>query len=717
MELDSLQSLYFPKECNIDMSLFYPIASKAYEMDCMVGYFTSGTFSELARSISAFLKSDTESKLRIIASPQISEEDRAAMKLAVNQDKSLIEFLFPDFLINEDCLRSNTVKALSYLIAAQKVEIKIALQYEGMFHIKTWLFNTAKGPVAIHGSSNSTANGLSRNTEQLRLERSWRSEDSMESCELLRRKFEKLWSGGGDGVACIDINNETLSDLKVINDKNKDVDPQNWMYPDKIQQLLESSLNDLENTNFEEDPKVPEKISNNIFKIYDHQKKSLERWAASNYLGIFKLATGSGKTITSIYGAVKIFEARKKKKAPLFLIIAVPYLELADQWIGNLNLFNIYPIECYGSESSWRERLHNELSVFRAGKKTFSCLVVVNKTLQTSSLFMSYISRLDKRDVMFIGDECHRHSSININNSLPDAEYRMGLSATPFNDDADEIDSPFQDGGKERLINYYGDVVSEYGLDEAINDGILTQYNYHIVPVYLTSDEQDEYNILSEGIRNLFIKKSRSKKDKNLLTILCGRRSRLLGSATNKLKELKRVTKDISEEDRSLSLFYTGEGAPFEVDDDAEDLKVIDQVCEVLHYNGWSNAKFTGSTNKAMRKSIMKSFKESEVDALVAMKVLDEGIDVPACDTAYILSSTRNPRQYVQRRGRILRKFEGKKEANIYDFVILPLEDGSYSSSLKYAELKRINDFMRMAKNKQQIERQLIEVGLTYEQV
>ena len=194
MELDSLQSLYFPKECNIDMSLFYPIASKAYEMDCMVGYFTSGTFSELARSISAFLKSDTESKLRIIASPQISEEDRAAMKLAVNQDKSLIEFLFPDFLINEDCLRSNTVKALSYLIAAQKVEIKIALQYEGMFHIKTWLFNTAKGPVAIHGSSNSTANGLSRNTEQLRLERSWRSEDSIESCELLRRKFDKICS-------------------------------------------------------------------------------------------------------------------------------------------------------------------------------------------------------------------------------------------------------------------------------------------------------------------------------------------------------------------------------------------------------------------------------------------------------------------------------------------------------------------------------------------
>ena len=117
----------------------------------------------------------------------------------------------------------------------------------------------------------------------------------------------------------------------------------------------------------------------------------------------------------------------------------------------------------------------------------FICVVVVNKTL-SSDYFISTISGLDSRDILFIGDECHRHGSAAINKSLPKAFYRMGLSATPFNSDDDDYDNPFPDEARVRLESYYGKIVDSYTLADAINDGVLCEYDYpHYPCVFISS--------------------------------------------------------------------------------------------------------------------------------------------------------------------------------------------------------------------------------------
>ena len=190
------------------------------------------------------------------------------------------------------------------------------------------------------------------------------------------------------------------------------------------------------------------------------------------------------------------------------------------------------------------------------------------------------------------------------------------------------------------------------------------------------------------------------KNEATRLAILSSQRSRLLGSAVNKLTTLNSLIKSISPDERKLSLVYVGEGR------NNEDNKIIDEVSKILRSNNWKTAQFISSTPRSERKNYLEMFKNEQIDALVAMKVLDEGIDVPACKTAFILASTKNPRQYIQRRGRVLRKFPGKDMATIYDFVTLPCPEhqSAYAKTLKFSELERIKDFTLLAINKVDIE-------------
>ena len=165
-------------------------------------------------------------------------------------------------------------------------------------------------------------------------------------------------------------------------------------------------------------------------------------------------------------------------------------------------------------------------------------------------------------------------------------------------------------------------------------------------------------------------------------------------------------------EEKGHVLFYCAEGSS---DTGGEYTKNIDKVSALLNDNKWRTSQFTSLENSNERKLILKSFLLGGIDALVSMKVLDEGIDIPACKTAFILASTKNPRQYVQRRGRILRRFEGKDFAVIYDFVILPaagFEETPASKNLVKSELERINDFMLLAKNKHEAHLELEKLGI-----
>ncbi|MGP9523539.1 DEAD/DEAH box helicase, partial [Psychrobacter sp. AOP7-D1-15] len=325
-----------------------------------------------------------------------------------------------------------------------------------------------------------------------------------------------------------------------------------------------------------------------------------------------------------------------------------------------------------------------------------------------SDHFQKAIKDINLSSLMFIGDECHRHGANQTRSLLPDAAFKLGLSATPFNDDDDMLESPFGNDAMDNILSYYQAIVHEYSLEDAILDEVLTPYDYHIIPIHLTEVEQEEYDQLSESIRKIMINSggNLSKDNREKMVTLTSKRSRLLGSAENKMFKLRDITSNISKEKRKLTLFYVGEGK------DSEDNIIIDQVTKTLRYNDWKTAQFTGKTTKRERDELLHLFKQRRVDALIAMKVLDEGIDVPACSTAYILASTKNPRQYVQRRGRVLRKFPGKTKATIHDFVVLPCpySKSIFGKKLYESELERVRDFSLLATNKIEIESHLQEL-------
>ena len=226
----------------------------------------------------------------------------------------------------------------------------------------------------------------------------------------------------------------------------------------------------------------------------------------------------------------------------------------------------------------------------------------------------------------------------------------------------------YNDDKNERLKSYYGNPVCKFELGQAIQKKILCPYEYHVVLVSLTYDEQEEYREISKEISRLYsITGDMSKINPGLLS----RRSRLLGNAENKITELEKLLK--SKKPEPYTLFYCGEGShPMERetdnDEEIESLRQIEAVTRLIHAYNWKSSKYTSRETKNVRKDTMEIFKDGSIDALVAMKCLDEGIDIPLCKTAYLISSTNNPRQYIQRSGRILRKHPDKKQAKIIDF-------------------------------------------------
>lgn len=715
-EINQLNTVYFPHRCDVDQELFSPIASEARTFECMSGYFSSGVLRELAHAISFYLLSSDDKKMRFIIGPNLSSSDDIdALHSAVYAEDDLIPFLFEDVDISLDNLKSKTVKMLSYLVATNRLEIKIAVMSDSdaIFHNKLWLFETDQGNVAIHGSGNSTAAGTGKNSEQFNVTRTWHNANEKNTYDLFKAEFDLVWSEMDDAVLCAPLNEKTLDHVNKIYQSVKNNDTTLKNLKDFIKSIIdESSVHSLKY------PKIPSHLNDREFDLMDHQKRAISLWSANEFKGILELATGSGKTITSIYAATRVYEARKKQNVGTVLIVSVPYIELAKQWVSNLTLFNVAPIECWDSRFSWAKKLADEILAYQMNAIDFICIVVVNKTL-SSDYFRSTISGLDSKDILFIGDECHRHGSAVINKSLPEAFYRIGLSATPFNSDDDDYDNPFPDEARVRLESYYGKIVDSYTLADAINDGVLCEYDYHIIPVYLSQAEQDLYDEISLELGKLMAIKMNgglSDGQKMQITILSGRRSRILGGAENKIRELEKIVSEFPIENRSHTLFYCGEGKKEkELKEDSDlDEHNINQISRTLFNAGWSSSRFTSQEKPKERRAIMADFVEGNVNALVSLKVLDEGVDVPICNKAFILASTRNRRQYVQRRGRVLRPHSTKTKSVIYDFVILPAKGSSNvsSSSLIKAELERVDDFCALAKNRRDVENKINQLGM-----
>ncbi|WP_043931884.1 DEAD/DEAH box helicase family protein [Bacillus sp. EB01] len=392
-------------------------------------------------------------------------------------------------------------------------------------------------------------------------------------------------------------------------------------------------------------PKIPSEI-----ELREYQKEAIRSWFRNEGKGLLEMATGTGKTITAISAAVKLGEVTNR----LAVIIVCPYTHLVDQWVKDLKWFGMSPIVGYQSRSLWENALHNEVVAFNSKITDHFCLISTVATFGTET--MQSLLRSLRGEVLFIADEAHHLGAQKNREKLIESfPYRLALSATPNRWHDEE--------GTEELLSYFGGkVVFEFGLRNAIGE-FLTEYYYYPHLVYLDEDESEYYHEVTKKIARMSIFLEKNDDNESMQTLLI-ERARIISRARDKLRVLKNLMSERT--DSKYNIVYCG-------DSKTDGERQIDAAIKMLGDDlNMKVHSFTSREDKQSRLELLKRFELGELQALVAIKCLDEGVDVPATQTAYIIASSTNPREFIQRRGRVLRKHENKKYSYIHDFIVVP---------------------------------------------
>lgn len=418
------------------------------------------------------------------------------------------------------------------------------------------------------------------------------------------------------------------------------------------------------------------------------------------------MATGTGKTITAISAIVKALEICRDKDIPCGLIIVVPYKALLEQWVENLKQFNINPIMCYENKGRWEDVLKERIELFNY-KSSKSIYIITTNTTFNSNNFQILLKDI-RNDYIFCIDEMHHAATDKYINNLPqECRLRLGLSAT--------LQSEHNKKNMDRLKSYFGEIVYRFDMKKAIDSGFLTPYYYYPIFVELTEEEKYEYFKLTNKIGKLI---NICDENDECLTSLLMKRSRIIGSCENKIKKLVELKHKIKE--TKYNIFYCGD----KIEDDDKFIYKINRV--VANDIGLKTHTFTSEESKEERVKIIDNFKKGKLQAISAIRCLDEGIDIPELKTAFILSSSTNPKEFIQRRGRILRLCKNKEFAEIYDFIVVPSLNPEYirelteeelksESKILLREIKRFDEFASLAINGIDAHKKIMDVWDLYD--
>ena len=689
---------------NIIQDFYNPLLSESIAYNRSVGFFSSTALTCFSVGLCRFLKNG--GVIKLVATPYLSDEDIQAMKLGyATREKIVEDALMREFHEPLNEKEADRLNLLASLIAECRMDIKIALTEYGMYHEKLGVIEDAEGNyVSFSGSSNESANAFLNNYESMDVYCSWKDFEKNRAL-LKKRAFEHIWNGTDKSLTILDF--PKLKD-EIIN-RYKQSEPKFDMDEKEVVYVIpEPKLFELHDSG--KIPNMP--IMPEWLKLHDYQKEAIDKWSEQNYRGIFDMATGTGKTLTGLSALTRLFEDKRGEK--LFAIIVCPYQHLVEQWVEDIEKFNIQPIIGYSSspQKDWKDRLKKAISdmKLRPKDKRFSCLVTTNATFK-SKFVQEQINNISA-DILLMIDEAHNAGAGNFKKYLDSRfKYRLALSAT--------LDRHNDEEGTTFLHNYFENVCIHYDLERAIDEKKLTRYKYFPVVVYLTEDELDEYKQISREM-SLHLRKNKSGKMvlDSYGEMLAIKRSRIVAGAQNKLDALREQIKPYKNQNNLL--IYCGATTVIPENDKDETLNDFDKselgerqitaVTKILgNEMGMTVSKFTSEEDIETRKIITQKFKEEKIQAIVAIKCLDEGVNIPSIKTAFILASTTNPKEYIQRRGRVLRKFDGKDYAEIYDFVTLPRELESVQnytkeelqgdSALVKNELRRIKEFSHISMN------------------
>ncbi len=702
----ALSDLYIAKEyrnlkCDVINDFYVPILSNAVMYKRAVGFFNSAALYEMAIGLRHLV--EKQGKMELIVSPRLTEEDIQSINLGYKTREEVVErALLRDFDEPKNKTEFRKLNLLANLIAEGVLDIKVAFKINansaGIFHEKIGIVIDAEGnKVAFTGSMNETYSGLLQNYESIDVFCSWRDED-YDRVNIKENAFDNLWDN-------LDTAMEVIPFPKVA------VERLNSYKVEKTEPLCVEIQNedDSQNVFF----KIPDTV-----ELYDYQREAIETWENNNCCGIFDMATGAGKTFTAL-GALSALS--KNLNNNIAVVIVAPYQHLVEQWVEDIIQFNVKPIVAYSYPGQkWRKQFSDAVTAYNVGAIDNFCVIATNATFSLND-FQSILQKF-KKNFAFVVDEAHNFGAVKLSSLLPKkARYRLALSAT--------IERFRDEEGTNKLRKYFGKTCISFSLKEAIQKGFLTSYYYHPVVVYLNADEYEQYQEITKTIiRNGGA--SQENIDKNpYIEMLLIKRARIISGCKEKVSKLVEVMKPYKND--NYILVYCG---ATKYDNDSSDLKDDDEVKQIeevnrkLYYElGMKVHKFTSEESKEERDEIKRMFASgTELQVITAIKCLDEGVNIPAIKKAFILASSTNPKEYIQRRGRVLRRAKGKEYAEIFDFITLPrpLEEVQFCSeeelscdlSLVRKEFLRMIDFAETARNPFEIDKLKEDIQYAYNQ-
>lgn len=653
----NLKPEYRSFEHDIVNEFYVPVLRESKLYQRSVGYFSSSVLIEITKGIKGLIENG--GKINIIASPMLTEEDIKAIEEGYkSRDEVITDTIISNLeLDNQGYFEKKRLNLLSYLIAKEILDIKIAFieteKNVGIFHEKMGIIEDAKGnKIVFSGSMNETKAAISYNYESFDVFCSWKGEEERVNSKI--DAFSRLWNNEMKKVRTIEFPEVARKILEKYIFEEPDFDI------DKKEGLVKDCQNEYE-VNYK-GPKIPGE-----YNLRDYQEEAIKNWELDNFCGIFDMATGTGKTITGLSAAATLFE---KNKRELAIVIVCPYIHLVNQWVEDIKKFNMRPIIGYSTseQRNWRVLLKTEIEAYNLGLSNHFCFVTTNSTFSKS---VNESLQGIERDLLLIIDEAHNFGAKHLSKTLlKNANYRLALSAT--------IERHNDVEGTQVLFDYFGKKSIEYTLEKAIKNGMLTPYLYYPIPIYLNDEELEKYKNLTYEISKR-IKNTKNDKPQYMESAkrFLIERARLIAGAENKLAALKSEIKKLKNE--SHILVYCGattigdpdylEGSPMD-----SEIRQIDAVTNILGGElGMHVGQFTSRETPQEREELTKRFTDNEyLQALIAIRCLDEGVNIPSVRTAFILASSTNPKEYIQRRGRVLRLHKNKTKAVIYDFVTLP---------------------------------------------
>ena len=624
-------------------------------------------------------------RARWVTSPILDTADWEALQTgnAARTDQELRAVLERHISDLATTLEKDTLSALAWMVADNILDFKIALPRNklerGDFHDKFGVFTDLGGNrVSFNGSYNDSIQGT-RNYESIKVFASWQPPFAP-LVHADAERFERLWNNFDLNVHVFDLPEAARAQILRLRTSERLYPEPEWV---KARQLHQGTL--------KYRPGRPVLPDNLILRPY--QIEAIEAWFAHDCRGLLEMATGTGKTITALAGSTRLFEREQR----LSVIVAVPYQHLVDQWADEARAFGYRPALAYQSKTRWLDELNGQIMEFNGGYRRFISVITTHSTFSTPE-FQTSVARLSG-PVLLIADEAHHLGAEEARQNYPQqVQFRLALSATP--------DRWFDDVGTAMLRAYFGETVFSFPLDKAIGVS-LTPYYYYPQLVTLTDEEMQRYEELTQKIARLAGRTDDAAQE--ALKLLLIKRAELLNLAENKISVLSGLVD--AEEHIEHTLFYCAPG----------------QIDDAMRLLGWDKGllchRFTAEEDPKERQQLLADFASGDIQALVAMKCLDEGVDVPNTRTAFILASSSNPREFIQRRGRILRKAPGKEHSVIHDLVTVPSSAWSASQDsptfqiergIMRRELQRFKEFVGPALNKHQALDAVWDIARTY---